>query len=202
MAKKMYNRDACACCTKVLEGFMERELIVALRNLKQKTGITIDIYSSSFEYLYSSGENVHFEYNGAYTDGLQDKKQNVTLFRFRFKKESYYGVISGSSEIERNYAMFICGHLENSGVQEDTLSKADFLRSIVLGDCTGMQIVKYMRKFSVPPVPCYVLLITSRQGSAPDIVEFLESYTINGLDSATAVADDSCVFVKYLTRNG
>lgn len=199
MAKKMYNRDACAYCTKVLEDFMERELVVALRNLKQKTGITIDIYSSSFEYLYSSGEKVRFEYNGAYTDGLQDKKQNATLFRFRFKKESYYGVISGATEIERNYAMFICGHLENSGVQEDTLSKADFLKSIVLGDCTGMQIVKYMRKFSVPPVPCYVLLITSRQGSAQDIVEFLESYTINGLDSATAVADDSCVLVKYLT---
>lgn len=178
---------------------MERELILALRTLKQKTGIEIDVYSFTFNYLYSSGEKIPFEYGGGYTDGLQDKKQNLTLFRFRFKKEIYYGVIKGCGEVERNYAMFICGHLENSGIQEDTLSKADFLRSIVFGDCSGMQIVKYMRKFSVPPVPCYVLLITGKQECANEVVEFLESYTINGLDSATAISDDSCLFVKYLT---
>ena len=133
---------------------MERELILALRGLKQKTGISMDVYSESFTFLYSTGERIPFEYLGGYTDGIQDKKQNLTLFRFRFKKEVYYGVIPGVSEVERNYALFICGYLENSGTQEDSLSKADFLRSIVLGDCSSMQIVKYMRKFSIPPVPC------------------------------------------------
>ena len=178
---------------------MEKELIIALRTLKQKTGISIDAYSSTFTYLYSSGEKIPFQYDGGYTDGLQDKKQKITLFRFRFKKEIYYGVISGCGEVERNYALFICSHLENSGVQEESLSKSDFLRSIVLGDCSSMQIVKYMRKFSVPPVPCYILLVNTKPNTADDVVEFLESYTMNGLDSATAISDDSCVFVKYLT---
>ncbi len=179
---------------------MERELIFALKTLKQKTGISVDVYSSLFNFLYSSsGVQIPFEYDGKYTEGLQDKKQNVTLFRFRFKKESYYGVMKGSSEVERNYAMFICGHLENNSLQDDTLSKADFLRNIVFGDCTNMQIVKYMRKFSVPPVPCYVLLITFKPGFAQDVFDFLDNYTINGLDSASIISDDSCVFIKYLT---
>ena len=86
------------------ELFMEKELILALRGLKQKTGISMDVYSASFSYLYSSGEKIPFEYSGGYTDGMQDKKQNLTLFRFRFKKEIYYGVISGVSEVEKNYA--------------------------------------------------------------------------------------------------
>ncbi len=181
---------------------MEKELILALRGLKQKTGISMDVYSASFSYLYSSGEKIPFEYSGGYTDGMQDKKQNLTLFRFRFKKEIYYGVISGVSEVEKNYALFICSYLENSGTQEDSLSKADFLRSIVLGDCTSMQIVKYMRKFSIPPVPCYVLIITAGAKSASDIADFLESYAINGLDSASILSDNSCLFVKYLTSEG
>ena len=198
MLKNMYN-IVVQVAQNYLEIAMEKELIIALRTLKQKTGIAIDVYSFAFNYLYSSGERINFEYNGEYTDGLQDKKQNVTLFRFRFKKENYYGVIRGSSEIERNYAMFICGHLENSGVQEDTLSKTDFLRSIVLGDCSNMQIVKFMRKFAVPPVPCYLLLITTKPNSASEVVEFLESYSMNGIDCATPISDDSCVLVKYLS---
>lgn len=181
---------------------MERELALALKALKQKTGISVDVYSSTFAFLYTSDQKIAFEYSGGYTDGLQDKKQNVTLFRFRFKKDLYYGVISGSGEVERNYALFICSYLENSGSQEESLPKADFLRSIVFGECSGMQIVKYMRKFSVPPVPCYVLLITAKNNTSSDIVEFLESYTMNGVDSATAVSDDACVFVKFLTSEG
>ena len=57
-----------------------------------------------------------------------------------------------------------------------------------------------MRKFAIPPVPCYVLLVTAKSNSAHDIAEFLESYTINGLDSASVISDDSCVFIKYLTN--
>ena len=181
---------------------MERELILAIKALKQKTGIAVDAYSSTFNFLYSAEEQIPFEYSGGYTDGLQDKKQNVTLFRFRFKKDMYYGVIKGSSEVERNYAMFICSYLENSGTQEESLPKADFLRSIVFGECSGMQIIKYMRKFAVPPVPCYVLLITAKANTSNDIAEFLESYTMNGVDTATPISDDSCVFVKFLTSEG
>ena len=66
------------------EVFMERELILALKALKQKTGIAVDTYSSTFNFLYTADEKIPFEYSGGYTDGLQDKKQNVTLFRFRF----------------------------------------------------------------------------------------------------------------------
>lgn len=178
---------------------MDKELNHSLRILKQKTGISIDVYSSAFNYLQSSGERIPFSYEGGYTDGLQDKKQNVTLFRFRFKKDSYYGVIRGSSEVERNYAMFICGHLENSGMQDDSLSKTDFLRGIVFGECSNMQIVKYMRKFAVPAVPCYILYIVSETPSAEEVSYFLENYTMNGIDTPFVENENTCIFVKYLT---
>ena len=178
---------------------MDRELTQILRNLKQKTGISVDVYSSAMVYLYSSGEKISFESDGKYTDGYQDKKQNVTVFRFRFKKDLYYGVLTGADAVEHNYALLICAHLENSGIQEDSLPKEDFLRSIVLGDCSGLQIMKYMRKFSVPPVPCYVLSVVSKGAHAEEISDFLESYTINGLDTAVTLNENSCIFVKYLT---
>lgn len=174
-------------------------MTLVLRTLKQKTGITIDVYSSDFKFLYSSGEKIPFVYDGGYTEGLQDKKQNVTLFRFRFKRENYYGVIYGAGDVSRNYAMFICEHMENSGTLGDDLSKRDFLRGIVFGECNGLQIVKFMRKFSVPAVACYVLAISCENGSVDDVIDFLETYTINGLDTAFSTGEKECAFVKFLT---
>lgn len=178
---------------------MDKELTLVLRTLKQKTGISVDVYSSDFAFLYSAGEKIPFVYDGGYTEGLQDKKQNVTLFRFRFKRESYYGVIGGCGEVARNYAMFICEHMENNGTSDDELSKRDFLRGIVFGECSGMQIVKFMRKFSVPAVACYVLAVTCESGSVDETIDFLENYTMNGIDVAFGVGDRDCVFVKFIT---
>lgn len=178
---------------------MDKELMLVLRTLKQKTGISVDVYTSDFKYLHSSGEKIPFVYNGGYTEGLQDKKQNATLFRFRFKRESFYGVISGANDTARNYAMFICEHMENSGSVGDDLSKRDFLRGIVFGECNGMQIVKFMRKFSVPAVPCYVLVISVESGTIDEVINFLDNYTINGLDTAFSSGDSECVFVKFIT---
>lgn len=177
---------------------MDRELIQTLKNLKQKTGIEVDIYSGSKEYLYSSGEKIPFVPSQKQADGYCDKKQNLTVFRFRYKKDFYFGVIRGAGEVEHNYALLICGHLENSGMQEESLPKADFLRGIVSGECSGMQIMKYMRKFSVPPVQCYVMSVVCEGAYAEDVSEFLESYTINGVDTPVIFSDNCCVFVKYL----
>ncbi len=177
---------------------MDRELIQTLKNLKQKTGIEIDIYSGAKEYLYSSGEKISFIPSPKQTDGYCDKKQNVTVFRFRYKKDFYFGVIRGSGDVEHNYALLICGHLENSGMQEESLPKSDFLRGIVSGECSGMQIMKYMRKFAVPPVQCYVMSVISDGAFAEDVAEFLESYTINGLDTPVVFSDNCCVLVKYI----
>lgn len=179
---------------------MEKELTLILRTLKQKTGISVDVYSADCEFVYSAGERIPFAFDGDYSDGLQDKKQNATVFRFRFNRENYIGIIKGSQEIERNYALFICNYLENSGVQDDNLSRSDFLRAIVYGECSSMQIVKFMRKFSVPAVPCYVLLVSvdgaDRMG---ETLDFLENYSINGLDTAISVSDNLCFYVKFVT---
>lgn len=180
---------------------MDKELIHTLRTLKQKTDISVDVYSSNFSYLYSSGDKIPFSYRGNSIDGMQDKKQNVTVFKFKFKKDVYFGLIKGCGEVERNYALFLCGHLENSSMQDELLSKTDFLRSIVFGECTNLQILKFMRKFSVPSVPCYVLVITAND-QASEIAYFLDNYTINGVDTPFADNENTCIFVKYLTSEG
>lgn len=181
---------------------MDKELALILRTLKQKTGISVDVYSSDFAFLYTVGERIPFVYGGAYTDGLQDKRQNVTVFRFRFRRENYFGVIRGSDETARNYAMFICEHLEGSVSFGDELSKRDFLRGIVFGECGGMQILKFMRKFSVPAVACYVLAVSCEKGAIDEIINFLDNYVINDIDTAFSVSDTECAFVKLMTGGG
>ena len=57
---------------------MDKELTLVLRTLKQKTGISVDVYSADFKFLYSGGERIQFTYDGGYTEGLCDM---VTLLR-------------------------------------------------------------------------------------------------------------------------
>lgn len=178
---------------------MDKELALILRTLRQKTGISVDVYSSDFAFLYSGGERIPFVHSSSYTDGLQDKRQNVTLFRFRFRRENYFGVIRGSDEIARNYALFICEHIEGNSSFGDELSKRDFLRGIVFGECGGMQILKFMRRFSVPAVACYVLAVSCESGRVDEIIDFLDNYAMNGMDTAFSVSDSECAFVKLMT---
>lgn len=178
---------------------MDRELIFSLKTLKNKTGIETDVYSSSFTYLYSSGERIPFVYGGKHTEGLQDKKQDVTLFRFRFKQTDYYGTIRGSGAVERNYAMLICNYIENNGFGGGELTRKEFVKAVLSSEITGSQTGRYLRKFTALQVPCYVSIIKAQSQRIKEIIDFLDNFTINGADTAIAGGADSCLFVKFMT---
>ena len=66
-----------------------------------------------------------------------------TSFRFAFGPKAYVGEIAGDTQVERNYALMLSALIENSAVQEASLSKGEFLRNILLGDCGAGKIQKY-----------------------------------------------------------
>ena len=81
-----------------------------------------------------------------------------TFFRFLYRGVGYVGVMEGAGETEKNYAALLPSYIESFAEKENELSKTDYLKRILLGECSSMGIYKYTTKYSNttlsnPPTP-------------------------------------------------
>ena len=84
---------------------------------------------------------------------------SYTFFRFTFKGVGYIGAIEGATQTERNYAALLPAYIESFNEREADLSKTEFLKKILLGECSSMGIYKYATKFSVRGSACFALVL-------------------------------------------
>ena len=120
-----------------------------------------------------------------------------TFFRFYFKGVGYIGVLNGVGETQTNYALLLPAYIESLTDKEAELSKSDYLKRILLGECSAVGISKYAAKFSVRNVSCYALVL-----SVPKMMEetiaLIEQYGGNSLDTVVQMNTRQCVLVKYI----
>ncbi len=182
---------------------MEQEILNLLKEVKNKTGIDVDVFSSTFKFVASTRDSVNIvpptdlNFKETYSDAVNKK----TYFKFRYKNSSLLGCIDGNGNTEKNYAVFITSFLEMLSSKDASISKNEYLKNIVLGDCSRLQIQKYMRKYMIGDVACYVLVISTLTSHTEEILNFLDTYTNNQLDSAVVVDDMSCALVKFVDNN-
>ena len=81
-------------------------------------------------------------------DGITDDG-NYTFFRFLYKNIGYVGALKGVGETQNNYALLLPPYIESFSDKEADLSKTEYLRRILLGECSSAGVYKYMTKFSV-----------------------------------------------------
>ena len=93
------------------------------------------------------------QFEGTTDDG------KYTYFRFLYRNVGYIGVLDGATEIEKNYAVLLPAYLEAFAEKETDLSKAEYLKRILLGESSSMGIYKYMTKYSVRGAACFVLVL-------------------------------------------
>lgn len=182
---------------------MESELITALKYIKSKTDIDIDVFAETKKFFVSTRENheITLPCDLSFDEYYCDKEADKTYFKIKYKNANLIGMIDGCEDTQRNYAIFITSYIESLSAPGNNMQKNEYLKNIVLGDCTRLQIQKYMRKFMIADVACYVLVLTLPSGKAEEIIDFLENYTTNQLDCAVVVDDTSCVFVRFVDNN-
>jgi len=178
---------------------MNTELSTLISNIKTSTNIDIDVYAETGKFSVSTKQNSNIilctksDFEGIY----QDLTLGRTYFKMNFKNAKLIGSIKGISEIENNYAYMITKLIENAENKDAHLSRNEYLKSILLGDSNVTKIQKFMTKFNIPDSPLFVLVIQPSQKPS-EVLNFLNQYANNTLDSAVLMDDMNCAFVKFI----
>lgn len=179
---------------------MDSELNILINSIKEKTGINIAVYSESMKYFASTSPDYEAavpsdrDFEGVFAD----EKTGKTFFRMKYRNAKLVGQIDGAGRISKNYAYLILNLIENSPNRELQLSQSEYLKSILLGDCNRPQILKYMRKYGVPSIGCFVMVISSRENKIGDIINVLSNFSTNAADIAVAMEDGLAAYVKFM----
>ena len=179
---------------------MDSDLTGILKQIKLKTGIDVDAYAETMKFSATTREEPDWVLPSErdFTEVYSDIKNDKTFFYFRFRNANLIGSISGSGETEKNYAYLIMSLLEGSSSGDDNLSHGEQLKGILLGDYTKQQIQKFIRKYSVPTVKCYTLVVSVLEGSAEKAFEFMTRYLSNEFDALVITDDMACTFLKFM----
>ena len=129
-------------------------------------------------------------------DNVTDDGQ-YTFFRFYFKGVGYIGVLEGASETQYNYATLLPAYIESFTEKEADLSKTEYLKKILLGECSSLGVYKYATKFSVRDSACFALVLRVPK-MMQETIAVIEQYGGNSLDTVVKMSEDTCVLVKYM----
>lgn len=129
-------------------------------------------------------------------EGITDDGQ-YTYFRFLYRNVGYVGVLEGVNEEQKNYARLLPSYIESFADREAELSKTEYLKRILLGECSTMGVYKYGMKFSVKGAPCFVLVLRVPR-LMTETLALLEQYGGNSLDTAVQMSEETCVLVKFV----
>lgn len=178
---------------------MNKELNSIFKNIKSRTGIDVTAFSENMKFSASTREDESVVQPSAndFTDVFSDEKNGKTYFRFRFRSADLIGAIDGCGDVEKNYAYFILTYLETGYTRDGSMSKGEYIKNILTGDCSKAQIQKFMRKYNVPDAQCYVIVINSHTGKTAEVLEFMENYNANGIDQVVLTDDMNCAFIKF-----
>lgn len=129
---------------------------------------------------------------GAKSDGRH------TYFRFTCGEKTYTGVLDGATRTEKNYAALLPSYIASSVGKHAELSRADFLKKNLLGECSSADAYKYAVKFSVADTPRFVLALKFPKAYA-DALTLLNQYGDEKNDCAVQFDDKNYAFVKSVS---
>lgn len=167
---------------------MDNELKYLVKSIIEKTGIEFAVREMNKD------DRQRFVQGRVYTS----VDANKTLFTFSFRGNDYLATVGGVDKTSANYAYLIGGLLENSSSTELSLGLNEYLKKIVMGDCSKVQVQRFHAKFNVPDIPCYALVISVQPQVKVDVMNVLESYVSNTLDTPIAIDEEKLVFVKFI----
>jgi hypothetical protein len=151
---------------------MNSELIKLIEKIQQNTGVIVNVNQD------------------------KDAKEGNTLFTFNFEGEKYTGTLADYPN-QKNFIYMFKTLCENFAAGESNLSRDEYLKNILLGDCNTAQIQKFSTKFNIPEMPCYAIVL-SAESRLKEIITLLEQYDSNIYDTILKMDDTSCVYVKFI----
>ncbi len=165
------------------------ELIKIAKEAQEKLGIVFTYYPENTRPVGVPVCEKQFE--GTTDDGCN------TFFRFLFKGVGYIGAIEGAGREEKNYALLLPAYIESFTEKEIELSKTEYLKKILRGECSSLGVYKYATKFSVRGVKCFAMVLRVPK-MMKEALALIEQYGGNSLDTVVQMSENECVLVKYV----
>ena len=166
-----------------------RELEKIVNEIARKLGVEISFYAEK-----SKPDGVPVcdkQFESITDDGT------YTYFRFYFKSNGYVGAIKGVTQTEKNYASLLPTYIESFIDKEADLSKTEYLKKILHGECSSLGVYKYATKFSVRGAACFALVLRVPK-MMEEALTLIEQYGGNSLDTVVKTSKDTCVLVRFL----
>ena len=174
------------------EEFPMTELKKIIKETGEKLGIELTFYAENARVINTPSIDRSFE--GVTDDG------SYTFFRFNFRNSGYVGVIEGVGEVQKNYAALLPAYIESFTEKEIDLSKTEYLKRILLGECSSLGIYKYAMKFSVKGASCFAMVLRVPK-MMKETLAVIEQYGGNSLDTAVQMSKDECALVKFVDKS-
>ena len=196
-----YNN--CKICTKCTKGEDEmiRELTKIIKTVYENTGIDVLLYAKNGTFIASATEKRDFKPITSFENIYVDTENHSTHFKIFYRTDSIFCQIEGDDATARNYAYMLSGIIESLAGKEVNLSKDEFAKRIILGDCGGSDVHKFKTKFSIPELPFYVLAVKCSQ-KVNEVLNISSQYVTNGVDFAVKINEKECVLIKFVEDDG
>lgn len=181
---------------------MNRELTKILKTVYENTGIDVLLYASDGSFIASATGRTFFRpVKLSFDTVFTDTESHRTHFKLYYKTDRLFGEIEGDGAVAANYAYMLSNLIENMAAREGNLSKEEYAKRILLGDCSGADVHKFKIKYAVPELPFYVLAVRSGQKIA-EVLNISAQYVTNGVDFAVKIGERECVIVKFIEDDG
>ncbi len=128
--------------------------------------------------------------------GRSDGKH--TYFRFSFHGKDYTGVLDGATKTEKNYAALLPAYIAAFEEKNGELTKEEYLKKLLLGDCSAADAYKYSIRFSVKETPCFVLAVRFIK-AYPEAYALLSQYGDDKTDAVVKFDEKNFAFVKAIS---
>ncbi len=173
------------------------DISIFASSISQKTGINFSIYDLSGNLV--AGTNTFFPKDDLDFDSiLTDSEKNLTFFSLRIKGKKHIGCLFGTGEVQKNYAYLISELAETFFGKEAGLDRAEFLRSVLIGEISYAQTARYKKKFNILDEPAFVMIATMDSSQAQDAGNILKTY-INLQSGEVVLIDDSTfALIKFI----
>ena len=119
------------------------------------------------------------------------------FFRFFYKHVGYVGVLLGEIEQSKKYAALLPAYIESFADKEAELTKSQYLKKILLGDCSSASLHRFETKFSVRSAACFALAVYVPK-MMKEALALISQYSGNSLDTVVEMDENHCVLVKFL----
>jgi len=174
-----------------------RELNKILDDAISSTSLNLSVYDEADNLVFGGGA-LHALPAGESL--YEDKENGVTVFKFVYSSDDYYGVIPALGEEGKNYAAMLFKIIDSSLSRFSRVEKKEYLRRILSGEASSDEVAAYRKKYSLPDGGCYVIA-ASAEKHIGEIENLFSQAVVSRADCVLHVDDTSCALIKFSSED-